>query len=672
MVTSAAPRGPAAYTPDVAADPAAGRRSTGFRPDVEGLRGIAVLLVVAYHAGLSRISGGFVGVDVFFVLSGYLITDILVGQVSRTGRLDYVQFYARRMRRLLPAVTLTLLVTLVAEWLAFGPMERIELSLSAVATALYSSNVFFLARAVDYFSAAADKNPLLHTWSLAVEEQFYVVWPWLVLLGWKLGRSKRGLGILMAAFSAASLLGCVWLTRKAQPWAFFGTPARAWEFGLGGLATLLPAMPAMRPALRWLGWVGLLLVVATAVALGPSTPFPGVVALVPTLGTALALVAGAQGDPHLGVGRVLTLRPLQWIGGRSYSWYLWHWPALVLGAALWPGMPSWGRLALAAGSLVLAALTTALIENPIRFLPRLVARPRLSIAIGAACTVGAAAIAFVAWRDASARGGAYWRAAHDVPLVTTQDCTTDFTETRPRQCTFGDPASKTTVVLLGDSHAVQWFPAFDRIARDRHWKLVTLVKYSCPAARVPMYTRVLKRLYTECAAWREQALGRVLAMRPAALVVGQFARKGGVSVRPDGALDSLSWDAWRDGLHSTLVTLDSAGVPTLLLRDSPGTGRDIPVCLSRAEHRGQPTSTCAVPRDRALDPRAGEADRAASAGLAHVTLLDLSDRMCDAATCEPLRDGVVVYRDNNHLSDAFVRTLTPALDAPLAALVAGR
>jgi peptidoglycan/LPS O-acetylase OafA/YrhL len=657
--------------------PTSGRphaRGASYRGDIEGLRGIAVLLVVAYHAGIQRVSGGFAGVDVFFVLSGYLITGILVDQVTRTGRIDYVQFYARRMRRLLPAVTLTLLAVLAASAILLGPMERIEPALSAIATALYSSNLFFLSRAIDYFASSAEQNPLLHTWSLAVEEQFYLVWPFLVFVGWRFGRSRRRLALLMGVFSLASFAGCVLLTYKRQPWAFFGTPARAWEFGLGGIATLLPAMRGdlARTVWRWLGWIGLALVVGTAFVLRTTIPFPGYAALAPVVGTTLALIAGTMSDDRLSVRSVLDTRVLRWIGGRSYAWYLWHWPVLVFGAVLWPKMALPGRVACVVVALALAAATTALVENPLRFLPWLVARPRRSIAMGLACTIGAAAIAFGAQRAAVARGGTFWRAERDRNRLAGTGCTLDPEEVTPRFCTFGDPRSSTTVVLFGDSHAAQWFSAVDSVARLRHFKLLTLTKYSCSVARVAVWNIGEARRFVECEQWRDLAIRELLALHPSQVVIGQFARRGAVRVTDSGALDSLSATGWTVALRSTLATLDSAGIGTLLLTDSPETRVAVPQCLSRAEHRGRPASVCAVARAVAVDSLSRQADVDASRGLANVRQLDLTDRICGPTTCEPIRDGIVVYHDGNHLSDAYVRMLTPALDSAIVALAASQ
>ena len=647
--------------------PTDGARQDARRNDIEGLRGIAVLLVVAYHVGVSQVSGGFAGVDVFFVLSGYLITGILVDQVTRRGRVDYVQFYARRMRRLLPAATMTLLVVLAAGAIVLGPMERIEPALSAVATSLYSSNVFFLTRAVDYFAASAETNPLLHTWSLAVEEQFYLLWPWLVVVGWKLGRSRRTLALLIGLFSVASFVGCLLLTYKRQPWAFFGTPARAWEFGLGALAVLVPVATTRTARATWhvLGWIGLAMIVATAFLLRPSTPFPGTVALFPVVGTALALVAGALGDQRVGVGRWLGTGALRWLGGRSYAWYLWHWPVLVFATALWPGVSLNGRILAAIVALGIATLTTAVLENPIRFHPLLVQRPRLSIAMGLLCTLGAAGIALGAYESALTEGGRFWHAAHDRNRLAGTGCTLDADESVPRQCVYGDTTATATMVLLGDSHAAQWFSALDSVARVRRLRLVTMTKYACAVGRVANYDRKLERRFDECERWREAAIRQIVAMHPSAVVLAQYSAQDVVRVLPANALDSLPHFTWGEGLRSTLRTLDSAGIETILIGDTPAPHRFVPSCLSRAQHREQPSSVCDVPRSRAVDAVAQRAEEEAVRGLSHVRRLDVNDRICTATTCEAVRQGVVVYMDNNHLSDAFVRRLTPAIDSVL-------
>ena len=221
-------------------DSSARRGHGGYRADIEGLRGVAVVLVVLFHAGVWGMRGGFTGVDVFFVLSGYLITDLLVREVERTGTISFVQFYARRTRRLLPAAVLVLGFTLLAGFFVFSPVEQGRYIKSALATSMYLSNVQFLLNASQYFAADMTADPFLHTWSLAVEEQFYLVWPALILVGFGAALSRRRLTRLIATVCLLTLAGCIWLTWLRKPWAFFGSPPRAWEFGLGALASMIP------------------------------------------------------------------------------------------------------------------------------------------------------------------------------------------------------------------------------------------------------------------------------------------------------------------------------------------------------------------------------------------------------------------------------------------------
>jgi peptidoglycan/LPS O-acetylase OafA/YrhL len=250
-------------------------KSPTFRPDIEGLRGIAVLLVVAFHAQISLWRGGFLGVDVFFVLSGYLITGLLLRDLEVNGKLDLIGFYARRARRLLPASALVVAFTVVTGTLLLSPIEQARYSKTALATTLYVSNVWFVRQASNYFAPETDTNPLLHTWSLAVEEQFYLLWPALVWIGFRLFRSRQGLCKFLAVVSALSLVACIWLTRTNQPWAFFGSPARAWEFGLGGIAPLMPATLLVNRSAKFIAsWACLAVLLGAAALFTPSQGSP--------------------------------------------------------------------------------------------------------------------------------------------------------------------------------------------------------------------------------------------------------------------------------------------------------------------------------------------------------------------------------------------------------------
>jgi peptidoglycan/LPS O-acetylase OafA/YrhL len=638
------------------------------------MRGIAVLLVVLYHVGIPGIRGGFIGVDVFFVLSGFLITDLLVKEAARTGRISFVQFYARRTRRLLPAAILVLSVTLVACLLILSPLEQFRYASSAVATAIYASNLHFMRQASDYFGPNLASDPFLHTWSLAVEEQFYLVWPMLIALGFSGGRPLSRLVKLIAAVCVLSLAACVWLTIVKKPWAFFGSPLRAWEFGIGGLACLVPAA-ALREKPRLghaLGWGGLILVLVGAAALTGHMLFPGPWAFLPAIGTAGMLLAGT-GMPGVGVGIPLGSAPLQHLGRLSYSWYLWHWPVLVLALAVAPELSVPGKALCAAGALAAAALAFALVENRIRFHPALLPRPLLSLALAAVLSVAGLMFGLGSHEHAARLLSqqpqrSFAKAVLDGPSLKRRGCFMSEARKGLRQCVFGDSASSTTIVLFGDSHAAQWFPALEQIANERHWRLISMVRASCPVATVPVYDPRGGQEQAECAVWRRLALRRIMELRPTLVVmansVGYIKRSG----ESDG-LSQLTYRQWADGIRTTFVSLDSAGVRGLFFRDTPRARNDVPLCLSRAVYFGREERECAAERDEALYPEIYELERQAASGLPHISTLDLSDLVCGPAVCETVQRGMVVYRDRSHLTASFARSLAPTLFQRMAPLI---
>lgn len=359
-----------------------------FRPDIEGLRGIAILLVVLFHAGVVGLSGGFVGVDVFFVLSGFFITGLLARELSSNGSVDLTAFYGRRALRLLPALLLTLLVTLAAVMWLYAPIDRAAIAANARSVALYSGNIELARSSTDYFGAG--DNPLLHTWSLAVEEQFYLAWPLLFLLV-----ARKRLFLAIAIAGSLSLVASLWLTRAAQPWAFFGMPTRIWEFALGGALALGWNEPTYETdgratILQLAGLAGIALAVATY---DRATSYPGVAAVLPAMAT-VALIVGGQRAPASFVSRALSADWLRWLGRMSYAWYLWHWPLVGVGAVLDWEIGVWGRLAWSAVALVLAWLTHRFIEQPARDggrLSRIPTRWLVPVALGASVVTAVAA-----------------------------------------------------------------------------------------------------------------------------------------------------------------------------------------------------------------------------------------------------------------------------------------
>jgi peptidoglycan/LPS O-acetylase OafA/YrhL len=655
----------------------AGRAPSGskpsFRPDVEGLRAIAVLLVVAYHAEIPGFRGGFIGVDIFFVLSGYLITGLLFSELLSTTRISFVSFYARRARRLLPAAALTIFATIVAAHYLLSPLEQESLARTALSTVMYVSNFHFAHNASDYFAVDMSRNPLLHTWSLAVEEQFYCVWPLLLFLAYKVRRSRRQVLGCIAVLSVISLWFCIWFTRQNQAAAFFLSPTRAWQFGVGGLLSLIPAykIRRFRRTNQVLGYSGLVGIFASAFLYSSKTPFPGFAALLPTVATAAALVAGVDSLEH-GVGRGLSNRLLQWIGGLSYSLYLWHWPVLVFTATVVKPFTIGTRIACIGLSLAIAAGTHYLYENPIRFNRYLIGRPRLSVSCALALTL-VSATAVVGWRRytiSRPQYGAYMafgRARNDIPRIYALGCRTDLSEDAIKECHFGNPHSSTTVVLYGDSHAAQWFPAMERLAGERSWDLMTLVKSGCPATPVPMYNAELPADAGLCNRWRISALRRILTAHPSLLVISSYSdyQKKGDPVEP------LTYDDWRNGTTRMLEELTRAGINIALIEDIPRPGIDIPNCLAMAAWKG--TGSCGpFLRSTHEDGNAIRGLEDAARQFPGVSVLNLSDQICRGEYCDAIRDGVVVYRDDSHLTATFAQSMMPALAARLPRIGQGR
>jgi peptidoglycan/LPS O-acetylase OafA/YrhL len=663
------------------ADPA----GTGFRPDIEGLRAVAVLLVVLGHAGVPLVGGGYVGVDVFFVISGFLITSLLLREAERSGRISVPRFYARRAVRLLPAAALVLIATLVAARL-FLPVVRLgEYARDALAAAGYLANLRFADTGTDYLRADQSPSPFQHFWSLAVEEQFYLVWPLLLLL---LVLRRRLLAAVLAVLVAASFVLSVTETARSAPWAYFGPHTRAWELGAGALLALAaPRLPALLRAV--LGWAGLAAILVAAVRYDDATVYPGWRAALPVVG-AVALLA-ARGA---GVGPLLGCRPMQTVGRLSYGWYLWHWPVLLIGpAALGIAGTTGQKLALAAAALVLAAASYRWVESPLRHRPALRTRARRGLGLGAvlsaavagvvallmllphAVPVGqrrtdlraaltaaddpaavlAAAIAAAPHRLPANLTPKLTRAARDRPRVWSDGCHADVPmTTAPEGCVYGDPAAATTVVLYGDSHAAHWFPALERLALSRRWRLVELTKTSCSAVDVALYHETLKREYTECTAFHRSALARIARLRPSLVVVGSSFNYEPAHPTADPTAQ------WTAGWDRTFTHLTATGARVVAIADTPYMGGPVPECLSTEKT----VAGCTRSLRSSLRGVVQRQAFLAYAQSPRTTILDPIHWFCTDA-CPPVIGNLLVYRDSNHMTTTYAAALAPLLDTAL-------
>jgi peptidoglycan/LPS O-acetylase OafA/YrhL len=632
-----------------------------FRPDIEGLRGVAVALVVAYHAGLPFLRAGLIGVDIFFVVSGYLITSLLTQELNLSGRINLPRFYARRARRLLPAATLVVLAVCLAEAILASPLVQARVLKDAVATMLYSSNIYFCQAKRSYFFPGIPPSPLIHTWSLAVEEQFYLAWPVLLLLLARFTKSTRVKVFFLALITLVSFAGFIWLAGINEIMAFFQSPARAWEFSIGGLASFapLPWLTRNRDSCGWAGIAGLLALIFSAELLPVSERFPLYLLAIPAVATAAVLLAGAGAPSSLVMG-LLNSRPLQWLGAISYSLYLWHWPVLTIAR----NASSNNSLALRAGCIIvailLAALTHAVVENPIRFHPVLMARPVLSLAV-AAMSLTVCMAAFAGWGAAllhSQQFRKFHRAVEDAPPLHELGCNADI---QPKLCFFGETFRPVlTAVLFGDSHAAQWFQPLKDIAETNRWKLITMVKVGCSPMYINTYRPANAAENPICDQWRTLTLAKIREMRPDMVILTSSSQYPALN-DPSRLVDLSDWEG---GARRTFLALAQAETNIRFIRDTPHADYDVPSCLAQREWNGRATCPPLL-RSRALDVDVYKAETRAAANVAGVRFVDLSDAIFHGDQCTPEQGDLVLFRDGDHMTGTFAASLAGPLQKQL-------
>ncbi len=654
-----------------------------FRPDIQGLRAIAVALVVLAHAGVPGFAGGFVGVDVFFVLSGYLITGLLLEERLATGSIRYGQFLARRLRRLLPAMLTMLLAVLLIAVVVLTAYEMRMQSRSLPYAAAWISNFYFAFAERDYFNALQEEDLFLHTWSLGVEEQFYLLWPWLVLVfaGLKTrgsGRAATGRTIVGAflIILAASLALSLYLTQQLPMLAFYMMPSRVWQFALGAIiyAAFNMAPERERPAsnhaavANLAGVAGAGLIIGSGMTLGPEIAYPGWYALLPSIGAALLIAAGCQLHEQ-GVAAVLRLRPFVWVGDRSYSIYLWHWPALILGNALGVTGTVTGTLVIVALSILVADLSYRFVEYPFwkgRYRELI---PRHVVVYAATAIVLCATTFFVLERqvfgapvdpaiaaaldprndsDARVYAGSLGcdRGHHDADLV---------------PCQLGNPDAPRLAVLIGDSIGAQWSPTLSELLEPPEWQIHVLTKSACGIVDKTWYYDRANGDYVVCTEWREKVLDYVSQMGPEIVFFGSST-----------AYD-FSAEDWIGGTSRILDVLTPAAGQVVLIAGTPRLSFNGPSCLEdpwRFSFRLiDGTRECEEMRTDYQPEEVAGFLQTAAADFANAHLLDPIDLVCPARRCAAATlDGVAVFRDKSHLTASFARAVAPAVRARLVGL----
>ncbi|MGM7671429.1 acyltransferase family protein [Microbacterium sp. A93] len=664
-----------------------------LRHDIQGLRAVAVIAVVVYHLWPLKLSGGYIGVDVFFVISGFLITAHLLGEVDRTGTVSLSRFWARRVRRLLPAAFLVLIVSFVLA-LTVIPRSQLMQNLTEIAaSALYVQNWVLAFNAVDYLGADNAASLAQHYWSLSVEEQFYIAWPMLVLAAvWIASKLKRAprlaIRATLGAVFIASLALSFWLTATNPAQAYFVTPTRAWEFAAGGLLAFAPLLAANfnRKIAAAASWVALGLILVPAFIYDASTPFPGWTALIPVAGTVTLIYIGdiaTTWSPQY----LLRAGVVQLLGDTSYAIYLWHWPLIFT----YP-MVFGGRISLLPGVLIfavsvgLAWLTKKFVEDPTRRSDGLLGNRRRAfsfMASGLAVVVGMTSLTgFVsdnaknyyansvaaAMADTDGCFGAYALdngcerpfatgeltnpevAATDIPWRTGISPTADCLGEIISACDFGTADDKApTVLFIGDSHAQHLVDPMAEVASENGWELTTLTRSGCTGFEVPTKfdDANQQERHNGCVEWG-QGVEEVVESTSGLTLIVLSARAHATPVTSEDAIPRL------EALRSH--------APVVVLTDVPGMPNGVQgaVCVEDSEQTADPCSWDQPSRSNFL---------VEAVNTIGGTTIDLGGRLCTNGTCHAVIGEAIVYFDDNHLTTTFARTLAPWLDEQLSPLL---
>jgi peptidoglycan/LPS O-acetylase OafA/YrhL len=639
------------------------------RDDIQGLRAVAVLMVMAYHAGLP-LGGGFTGVDVFFVISGFVITSLLLRELDPTGTVSLRRFYTRRIRRLLPALAVVVVVTALVAIPVLSLQAQTLTGRTGVAASVILANVEIMNSTGGYFTPQADDNALLHTWSLSVEEQFYLLFPALLLLGWRVvGRrvgGRRGALVVTAAVMLASFALSQYLSSgrplpgidDPREFAFFSSPTRAWQFAVGALAALTwPSWERLRRG--WPAWTSSLLVlmgaalVAVAAVAVRGTGFPGVAALVPTVGALLVILAADSARSW--TARALASRPMVWVGGLSYSLYLWHWPVLVLGLALLPADTASLGLLLVVASVLPAYLSFRFVEQPIRGMSAIRGRrvlALLGVCVAVPATVSALLVlgAERSWGSAELREFEQLRTERPLGRSTGCHAAGPGGATPLGQCVFGE-GGQGTVVVVGDSHADALGDSVVAAAEAAGYRAAIRTVNGCPFVADDFSVwhgfRAPERIAT-CVEGREQVWDDISALDPSLVVVANRSSWYIERVRGyDGESDAAR--GWADAVDDALDRLAELGIRALVVHTVP-------------EHAG-PLSDCAyawgvdiecATSDRTFsdDRRAlvVDGERAVVAAQPLASAWDPAQVLCDADVCWRTEGDVPLYLDAHHVT----------------------
>jgi peptidoglycan/LPS O-acetylase OafA/YrhL len=682
MIEAGDPAATAAATPaptPVAAEPSLAIDGTDrrFRGDIDGLRAVAIVLIVGYHVGLPLFDGGFVGVDVFFVISGFLISRNLLEESDRDGRVALLRFWGRRIRRLVPALAVMIAAVLALAIPILTSLEWQAVASEARAAALYVSNIVFANQTTDYFAQDVGSSLFLHTWSLGVEEQFYVLWPLLVGGAAIATARRRSLlrPVLISIFAVtlvASFALCVVLTAGGSAHAFFGLPSRAWEFAAAGLlaAVGVPRLFGRRAVAIAASVAGLVLIAGALVAFGEDTAYPGAWPLIPVCGTLLLILAGSarSDDP---INRALATAPCRALGRVSYSWYLWHWPLILLAVAAFDRDDLWLTGAAAMVALAIGTVVYLFLENPVRFSARLTGSLANTYVMGITVTLVVLIASFGLTRYSDVRLAEAATASASTPSVSLADVRaspksfscleTPKDANGDSYCIDGDLDGDRTVMVIGDSHARHWKPAFAQVARERGVRLVLRWRSVCTAFDIRTVKVDGSGRDLGCEAYRLQTAALIDELQPDAVVTANSDDYGLLVIDGDTPIDQPTRNAlWRSAYRDFVEAMQRDGIPIGSVVDTPRMPSNPLDCVA-----AKGVEACAAPAAQARDVGKdySDAERSVRDEVGGVAVLDINPVLCDDQVCPVVLGGTYVYTDLDHLYEPFVLQQVPAVEA---------
>jgi peptidoglycan/LPS O-acetylase OafA/YrhL len=605
-------------------------------PQIQALRALAAGLVLIYHA--KWFDGGYIGVDIFYVISGFLITGILVRELDAKGRISLGAFYARRTKRLLPASFVVVIVTGVTALILLPVSMRQTLGKDLIAAATYISNFLFALWENDYQNLNSTPSPYIHFWSLAVEEQFYIFWPLFIFILFRIGKHRAVIYGVLATF-VGSFLFSLYLTERAPIWAFYILPTRAWELAAGALLVFLPELKKFRPLVALIAFVTICF---ATYLFDEATPFPGIAALAPVITTIFLLASRSQWPPVINL--IAQSRVTQWLGAISYPLYLWHWPVLVIPAIYMGSDLNFVQTALLLGlTVLLAGLTHRYVETPMR---NATMSNRRVLRLATAATILSILLGLTTYtqysNNISIGGGTTYSLdqIRSKPINNNDGCHIHIRQTVSPRCEYGDISSKKTIVLYGDSHAAQWLPALDLIGKKRGIKIVSLTKSACPSAEV---IKELSSQYDvdDCQAFRDSSVARINRIKPLAVILTGMQP----FTAPYSDEDARPW--WLAGETKVFNRIKSATQFPIYLTDTPLPQVDIPDCLVAG--RG---AACDTARPIAAEVAPG------------LIPINPTPWLC-TDTCPAVVDGIIAYRDKSHLTVEMSKHLSRELEIAL-------